>query len=140
VVDAYSRLLNDPDPVVRQRAADAWCLWESATIDYPPSNKLSPRFTNPDFARAFARLVTHYISHNVFLEDGVLLRRADVLANTPAILINGRYDFQAPIANAFVLHQALPRSEMAVVDNAAHAASNSGITQELIRATDHFAR
>ena len=36
VVDAYHRLLYDPDPVVQQRAAYEWCLWESATPAWPP--------------------------------------------------------------------------------------------------------
>jgi proline iminopeptidase len=31
IVEAYSQLLNNPDPEVRQRAAQAWCEWESAT-------------------------------------------------------------------------------------------------------------
>ena len=31
IVEAYHRLLRDPDPAVRQRAALAWCTWESAT-------------------------------------------------------------------------------------------------------------
>jgi proline iminopeptidase len=31
IVEAYSRLLHDPDPAIRQQAALAWCTWESAT-------------------------------------------------------------------------------------------------------------
>ncbi len=139
VVDEYDRLLNDADPNVRQRAANAWCLWESATLDWPPSTTLSPRFSDPAFARGFARLVTHYMHHMLWLEDGSLLRRADVLANTPIVLINGRYDFQAPLGNAWVLQQVLPHADLIIVDDAGHAASNSGMTDELLRATDRFA-
>ncbi len=139
IVAACYRQLNKPDLSVRQRAAEAWCLWESATPDWPPSNKLDERFTNPTFALAFARIVTHYMHHNLWLEDEVLLRNAGVLADIPGILVNGRFDFQAPIANAWELNRVWPRAKLVMVDNAGHSASNASITRELVRATDRFA-
>jgi proline iminopeptidase len=138
VVEAYHRLLNDPDPAVRRHAAEAWCLWESATPAWPPTTGLAERFKDPAYALAFARIVTHYARHNGFLEDGVLLRDADLLANVPGVLVNGRFDFQAPLANAWELKRAWPRAELVVVDDAGHAASTPGIAQALVRATDRF--
>ncbi len=139
ILGAYYRRLNDPDFVVRQQAANAWCLWESATLSWPPSNRLSPRFTDPRYAMAFARIVTHYTHHNSFLEDGILLREADKLAGIPGIMVNGRFDFQAPIGNAWELKRVWPRAELMIVDNAGHAADSSALTIEFIRATDRFA-
>jgi len=139
IVEAYHRLLNDPDPAVRQRAAFEWCMWESATPAWPPAAGLAERFSDPTYALAFARLVTHYVRHNAWLEDGRLLRDADSLAAIPGILVNGRFDFQAPIANAWELSRAWPGAELVIVDAAGHAAGNPGITQELVRATDRFA-
>ncbi len=138
IVEAYSRRLNDADLTVRQKAAEAWCLWESAALEWPPSKRLAERFTNPTYALAFARIVTHYIDHNQWLEDGILLRDADVLAGIPGILVNGRFDFQAPIEYAWELNRVWPRAELVIVDNAGHAA-NPGLIQALIRATDRFA-
>jgi proline iminopeptidase len=63
----------------------------------------------------------------------------DSLAGIPGVLVNGRFDFQAPLAGAWKLHSLWPRSELVVVNDAGHAASNPGITAELIRATDRFA-
>jgi proline iminopeptidase len=139
VVDAYARLLFDPDPDVRARAALHWCAWESATPDWPPKAGLAPRYRDRDFALAFARLVTHYVRNDLFLEDGVLLRNAGVLAGIPSILINGRFDLQAPLGNAWTLHRAWPGSELVVVDDAGHAADDEAITRELIRASDRSA-
>ena len=139
IVEAYYRRLNDANLTVRQRAAKAWCLWESATLAWPPSTSLAERFTSPTFALAFARIVTHYMHHKLWLEDGSLLRNADILANIPGILVNGRFDFQSPIANAWELNRVWPRAELMIVDNAGHAPNNPGLTQELIRATDRFA-
>lgn len=139
ILGAYYQRLNSPDLSIRQRAAEAWCLWESATLDWPPSTMLSKRFTNPIYALAFARIVTHYQHHHAFLEDGSLLRHAEALANIPGIMVNGRFDFQAPIGNAWELKRVWPRAELVIVDNAGHAPTNQGVTQELIRATNRFA-
>ena len=138
IVEAYDRLLNDPDATVRQRAAEAWCMWESATPAWPPATGLAERFRKADFAMAFARLVTHYVRHDAWLEDGRLLRDADSLAAIPGILVNGRFDFQAPIANAWELKRAWPRAELVIVEDAGHAANDAALTRELIRATDEF--
>jgi proline iminopeptidase len=138
IVEAYSRMLHDPDPRVRQRAALAWCTWESATPTWPPTTGLAERYADPDFALAFARLVTHYIRNDVFLEDGSLLRNAHVLADIPGILVNGRFDLQTPIANAWELHRVWPRAELVIVEDAGHAGDDPGLTQELILGTDRF--
>jgi proline iminopeptidase len=137
VVEAYSRLLHDSDLAVRERATFEWCLWESATPAWPPRAGLSPRFEDPTYALAFARLVTHYIRHNAWLDDGSLLHDAGTLAEIPGILVNGRFDFQAPIANAWELKRAWPRAELVIIDDAGHAASPS-LTHAIVEATDRF--
>jgi proline iminopeptidase len=140
IVDAYARRLFDPDPEVRARAAHEWCMWESATPDWPPTTGLASRYRDPDFALAFARLVTHYVGNDLFLEDGVLLRNVGMLAGIPGILINGRFDLQAPLGNAWVFHRVWPGSELVIVDDAGHAGNDKAIERALIRASDRFAK
>ena len=138
IVAAYHRLLNAPDQAVRRQAAEAWCLWESATLGWPATTKLAERFTDPAYAMAFARIVTHYVHHNAWLEDGILLHNAHALAETPGVLVHGRLDLQAPIANAWELEHAWPMAELVVIDDTGHTPSTN-LTNELIRATNHFA-
>ena len=138
-VESCHRLLFDRDAEVRRRAALAWCTWESASPDWPPTDGLDDRFADPGFAMAFARLVTHYARHDAWLEDGALLRGAGALADIPGVIVNGRFDLQSPLGGAWALHRAWPRAELVVVDDAGHAYDHPGITQELIRATDRFA-
>ena len=139
IVEAYARMLNDPDPEVRRRAALAWCTWESATTDWPPTGALNARYEDPAFALAFARLVTHYVAHDFFLEDGILLRNAHLLEDIPGVLVNGRQDLMSPIANAWELTRAWPRADLVVVDDAGHAGNERGIEEQLVLATDRFA-
>jgi proline iminopeptidase len=86
---------------------------------------------------AFARIVTHYVRYNLFLEDEILLRNVGALAKVPAVLINGRFDFQSPIGNAWALKQAWPQATLVIVDEAGHAAG-ARVGAEIVRATDRF--
>lgn len=137
IVDTYYRLLADGDPAVRERAAAAWCAWESATVAWPPETELAPKFRDPRFALAFARIVTHYVRHNAWLDDGVLLRQAATLDATPGVLINARLDLQAPLQNAWRLREAWPAAELVVVDGSRHGASGP-VEQAIVEASDAF--
>jgi proline iminopeptidase len=139
VVEAYHRLLNDSDPEVRRRAAEEWCLWESATPHWPPREGLSERYRDPDFAYAFARIVTHYVRANAWLEDGALLRGAGALAKIPGALVNGRFDFQAPIENAWTLKRAWPRAELTIVEDSGHA-TTPALNRAVRDATERLSR
>jgi proline iminopeptidase len=138
IVEAYDRLLNDPDPAVRERAAVAWCTWESATPDWPPTTGLADRFRDMRYALAFARLVTHYVRHKAFLDDGQLIQDADRLADIPGVVVHGRFDLGAPIGNAWELKRVWPRAELVIVDDAGHSATPA-LRHEVIQATERFA-
>ena len=86
---AYARLLEDPDPAVREKAAADWCDWEDAMF---PASPPSLRFESPEFRMAFARLVTHYFSHGSWLEDGIVIRDAGALAGIPGVMVQGSLD------------------------------------------------
>jgi len=138
IVAAYARLLASPDAEVRRHAAEAWCTWESATPKLPPTMGLARRFLDPDFAYAFARIVTHVVSHDAWLDDEELLRGAHVLAETPVTLVNGRFDFQAPLGNAWELKRVLPQAELVIVDDAGHSGSDA-LDAAIVRALDGYA-
>ena len=140
LVAAYYRLLNDPDPAVREKAARDWCSWEDAHVAVRSDHRPDPRYDDPVFRMAFARLVTHYWHHAAWLEDGALLRDAGRLAGIPGVLVHGRIDVSGPLDIAWHLAQAWPGSELIVIDEAGHGARDPGVTEALLAATDRFAR
>jgi len=111
--------------------------YEHGMLDVGDGNRVAC-YADPDFALAFARLVTHYVRHDFFLEDRILLQNASLLADIPGVLVHGRQDLMAPIANAWELQRSWPGAELVVVDDEGHAGSQPGIQEELIRATDRF--
>lgn len=131
---AYARLLADPDPEVRERAALQWCRWEDTHVSLTPGWAPDRRFAEATFRTVFARLVTHYWSHSCFLTEGQVLDDMHRLAGTPARLIHGRYDVSSPLDTAWQLHLAWPGSELVVLDDAGHG--GGGFTAEIVAALD----
>ena len=138
LADAYARLLNDADPGVREQAARDWCAWEDAHVAVRADHRPDPRYEDPRFRMAFARLVTHYWRHGGWLEDGELLRRAPELAGVPGVLVHGRLDLSTPPDMAWALSRAWPGSELTLVDEAGHGSGYPGMSEVLLAATDRF--
>lgn len=139
LADAYARLLASPDPDVRQRAARDWCAWEVAHVAIRPGQKPSPRYEDPRFRLAFARIVTHYWRHGCWVEGLDLVDGAAHLAAIPALLVHGRLDVSSPPDVAWRLSQTWPGAKLTLIDNAGHGAGEPGMTEILVQATDMLA-
>lgn len=139
LVEAYSRLLEDPDPDVREEAAKHWCLWEDSHVAIHPSHRPDPRFNDSRFRMVFARLVTHYWRHAAWLDDGVLLQEAGKLAGIPGVLVHGRLDVSGPPDIAWHLAQAWPDAELHLIDDAGHGSGHPGMSETVVAALDRFA-
>lgn len=141
MIAAYYKRLTSPNAAVRLRAAKAWSVWEGTLSKLQTDAKHIARFAADDFAVAFARIECHYFINKGFFErDDELLRRAKRIAHLPTIIVQGRYDVICPPISAWELHKALPKSELIIVPQAGHAASEPGIRSALVQATDRFAR
>ena len=127
LVDAYARLLADP--VTQDEAARNWCAWEDAIV---PTTGPSPRYEDPRFRLAFARLVTHYWRHGSFLRDDPL---AD--PGVPGIIVQGVLDLGNLVGTPWLLHQAWPASELWMVDQVGHD-NGLPMVEALVDATDRF--
>lgn len=138
LVEAYARLLDSPDPAVREKAAWDWCQWEDSHINLGPQPR--PRLVNadPKFRMCFARLVTHYWRHAAWRAEGELLRGVANLAHIPAALIHGRLDVSGPPDIAWHLAQAWPAAQLHIVPGMGHE-SGGAMAAHGVNALDHFA-
>jgi proline iminopeptidase len=136
LADAYHRLLSDPDPDVREKAARDWCDWEEAIV--PTSARPNPRYEDPAFRIAFARIVTHYWRNASWLEEGIVLRHAGRLSGIPGVIVQGSLDLGNLLGTPWSLVRAWPRCELVIIDDAGHGGS-AAMTDALVTATDHFA-
>jgi proline iminopeptidase len=120
LVDAYNRMLLDPDPAVREAAAIAWCRWEDAHVATTPGAAPNPRYDDARFRLGFARQVTHCWRHDSWLAPDEIVRNAGRLAGVPGFLVHGRLDLSSPLDAPWRIHQAWPGSELIIVDSDGH--------------------
>lgn len=139
LVQAFYRRLTSDNELERMAAAKAWSLWEGRCATLTPSQTVVDHFADPFTALSLARIECHYFVNNSFLEPNQILRDAARLKDIPAVIVHGRYDMVCPIESAWELHQAWPRAELQIIPDAGHAASEPGILEALVAASDNMA-
>lgn len=139
IVGAYARLMEEPDPAIREKAADDWSAWEDALLSAEAQGK-SGVFSDLSLRDrlALVRICAHYFSHGLFLEDGVLVREASRLAGTPGVMVHGRLDMNGPLEAAWELARAWPDAELLVAEDAGHLDSETKV-KYVFHAIDRFA-
>ncbi|WP_184669677.1 prolyl aminopeptidase [Saccharothrix violaceirubra] len=138
LVAAYDRLLNDPDPVVRERAAADWTDWESSIVSLEPDYDPGPRFADARWRMGFARITAHYFARKAWLADGEVFGRLHRIQGIPGVMVHGRLDLQGPLVTAWELARGWPAAELVVVPGASHSAGDPGMVEAVVAATDGF--
>jgi proline iminopeptidase len=119
LVEAYARLMTDPDPAVRAAASRAWVDWEDHHVSIGTGGVHRQRWEDDEQRDVFATLVTHYWAHDAFLTPPIL-DQMNRLQGIPATLIHGRLDVSGPAVTAWRLHRAWPDSELILNETEGH--------------------
>ncbi|MEL1250199.1 prolyl aminopeptidase [Aurantiacibacter gilvus] len=139
LVKAYYDRLTSDDEATRLAAAREWSLWEGSVATLVPNPDLLDDFADPAKAVPFARICAKFFLEDFYFDDGQLLRDVGKLKGIPGIIVQGRHDICCPPVSAWDLKKAWPEVDLRIVDDAGHAASEPGIVDGLVRATDEFA-
>lgn len=138
-VQAFYKKLTSPHEEERKIAAQAWSGWEGSTSKLLYDPALFADFTADKAADSIARIECHYFINNTFFEsDNWILENIQTIRNIPCVIVQGRYDVPCPIRSAWDLHRAWPEADFHIIPDAGHAATEPGILDQLIRATDRF--
>jgi len=139
MVNAYYRRLTSSNELERLRAAKAWSVWEGSTLTLESNPSVVEHFGEARMALSLARIECHYFVNRCFMEPDQLLRDAGRLHGIPGVIVHGRYDVVCPLDNAWALHRAWPEADIRIVTPAGHAASEPGIVDALVTATQGVA-
>lgn len=124
LVEAYARLMESPDPAVRDAASREWALWEDTHISIGAGGfRRDPRWQDRPFRHAFVRLTTHYWAHDGFC-DPPILKQMDRLHGIPGVIIHGRRDISCPAATAWELHRRWPGSSLIIDEGDGHGGTS----------------
>ena len=73
-----------------------------------------------------------------FPTDNYLIENVGKIRHIPAVIVQGRYDVVCPMMSAWELHRAWPEADLHIVPDAGHSATEPGIIDALVSATDRF--
>jgi proline iminopeptidase len=134
---AYYRLLTHEDRSIRMKAAKAWSGWEASVAKLRFDPAFFANFTEDHHAESIARIECHYFINNCFFPtDRWILEHVENIRKIPGWIIHGRYDMVCPFENAWLLHKTWKESKLDIIPNAGHSATEEGIIDALIRASD----
>ena len=136
---AYHRRINGADELARMGAAKAWSRWEADCSSLEPNPRLVKHLTDPHRAMARSRIGLHYFTNNCFLTDNQILNNIGSISDVPGIIVHGRYDMLCPVKSAHELHAAWPISQVYLVREAGHSATEPALIDALVRATRDMA-
>ena len=139
MLGAYHRRLTSGDYAVQLEAARAWSVFEASALRLLRDQSVIDEFSEPEMALSLARIECHYFVNNSFFEtDNYLLEHIDRIRHIPCVVVHGRYDIVCPLMSAWDLHRAWPEAALKIIPDAGHAATEPGIVDALIEATDRF--
>ncbi len=134
---AYVKRLNGPNRDEAVRCALAWSGWEGDTLSIEGPSDAASKFSDPDFALAFARIESWYFQNGGFFEsDNWILDNIRKLKDVPAWIVQGRFDVVTPMTTAWALHQRWPEARFNLIKKAGHSSSDAGILEGLVSAAD----
>jgi proline iminopeptidase len=139
MIAAYHRRLTSDNELERMAAAKAWSIWEGSTATLRPSSSVLDYFSDPHTALSIARIECHYFLNKGFLQENQLLDNMHKIKHIPGYIVQGRYDAICPIDQAFALNKRWPKSQLKIIPDAGHSASEEGIAQALILSTNAMA-
>ena len=134
-VKATYDLLLGEDKVLAQKIATAWSIWEIRCCTLLPNKAYLAAATADDSAWTLARHEAHYMVNNCFLTDNQILANCDNIKDIPMTIVHGRYDIVCPADNAWLLHQALPKSNLIISEGSGHASMEPETKHHLLAAT-----
>jgi len=125
-----------PDRAAALGAARRWTAYESALMAVGEAAAAASSPADDDAVLDRVRVHLHYLAGDCFLQPGQLLRAVPSLAQSPAILVQGRRDLVCPPATAYTLQQAWPSARLRMVEEGGHSAAHPAMAAALVRATE----
>ena len=140
LVTDYSRLVFGSDIKLAEKAAHAWNSFEGSILKLTYEDQEEASTINYPEELARARVQLHYIKNMCFVEGDSILESIKELSEIPTIIVQGQYDMVCPPQTADDLYKVMPHADFRLIPDAGHSASEPGITDALIDATEIFKR
>ena len=118
LIPYYHKLIFSEKYKDIQRAQKYYCSYEKQLGQLNPSFDKTPALT--DAAIQFSRIYMHYEKNHFFVSSNQIMDHIHKIRHIPALIVHNRLDFCCPVAQAYDLHKALPKSKLFIVPDRGH--------------------
>ena len=151
--DAFKQVVGDPPDMIQylyetvfgedveaaERVARAWARWSGRVVTFAIDNVGSEGEESMTSVMAKARLEFHYARHGYFMRENQLLDNIDRLPEVPVSIVHGQRDLTCTPDAGWVLHRAIPGSQLRILRTAGHLSGETPMSDALLDAADNMA-
>ena len=136
----YRRVFSD-NKELQLEAARAWALWAGRVVTHNLGLNEAYVLDEDDDEKLIneVKIEMHYAKNRYFINENQILTSISKVPDVPITIIHGRKDLTCLPESSWSVHQALPNSELIIVSNAGHLASEPAMVDALVTATDQMA-
>jgi len=133
----YQRVFSE-NRETQLEAAKAWSLWVGRVVtcnlnqSYVLEEEEDEKLVNE------VKIEMHYAKNRYFIMENQILANISQVPDVPITIIHGRKDFTCLAESSWSVQQALPNSELIMVADAGHLASEPAMVDALVSATDQM--
>jgi len=121
-------------------AAKAWSLWAGRVVTHSLSLNEAYVLDEDDDEKLIneVKVEMHYAKNKYFIQENQILDSISQIPDVPVTIIHGRKDLTCLPESSWSVQQALPNSELIIVADAGHLASEPAMVDALVSATDQM--
>ncbi len=133
----YSSMMQSKNKKVREKFAFEFAYYELSLLKLSMQHndvmRIMRKASSHPGHRSMAIIESYYMKNNCFLPANYILNNCHRItaAKIPVSIVQGRYDMLCPPMQAWLLHNALPKSRLFYV-TAGHAGSEPAIQSKLV--------
>lgn len=134
--DYYEQLTGDND-LTQLSAAKQLANWEGRICKLKPHSTVN-NGSNKELI-ASSLLTSHYFTNNCFIYEHEIISEISRIQQIPGYIIHGRFDIVCKPEGAYELSKAWENGVLEIIPEAGHSATEVGIVDGLVRASDEMA-
>lgn len=124
--------------LLKRRVAKAWNDWAGqVTLMSDFQADEASQYVDQETLKQ-TQLELHYAKNNYFIAENQVLNHVATLKHIPTVIIHGRRDLVCPMEAGVSLYKKLPHAQFIALPDSGHVASDEGMINALVTATDHL--
>jgi len=133
----YQRVFSE-NRETQLEAARAWSLWAGRVVTCNLNQSYVLEEEEDEKLINEVKIEMHYAKNRYFIDENKILESISQVPDVPITIIHGRKDLTCLPESSWSVHQALPNSELIMIADAGHLASEPAMLDALVSATDQM--